>query len=214
MTTCPICYDDIPANNNQVITDCNHVFCFSCLIKTVQADNGFQCPLCRNDWGWDEYENSSDSSSEYEPDFPDTESPVEDDTPDDNIPSSQCANRNQLIKFCTASYESIKCAYTWVCNKFNAYDTRLEELTAYRTDSAIKITLSVAYCSAVICFYSLWNIMDNASHIYNSGFTIGPQILIANIIIFSATQWVIYNIYNTIYRDMYYYRFRRGQWRP
>lgn len=213
MVACPICYDDIPANKNQVITDCNHVFCFSCLIKTVQADNGFQCPLCRKDWEWDEYESSSDSSSEYEPDFPDTESP-EEDMPDDNIQSSQCANRNQLIRFCTDSYESIKSVYTWVCNKYNAYKTRLEELTAYRTDSAIKITLSSAFCSAIVCFYSMCNIIDNAIYIYNSGFTIGPQNLIVNIIIFSANRWITHNVYNTIYHDMYYYRLQLGQWHP
>lgn len=151
MATCPICYENIQINKNQVITDCNHVFCFSCIIKTVQADNGFQCPICRNDWGWDEHENSSDSSSEYEPDFPDSEQETDIETQDD-YPTTQCANRNAFINFWKARYNSVINIYTKTCDLYNYYRNRIYQLTEYRTDTAIRITLNVFVLSSILYF--------------------------------------------------------------
>ena len=42
---CLICYNDI-APNNLGITDCGHIFCYSCLYKSININN--KCPKCRN----------------------------------------------------------------------------------------------------------------------------------------------------------------------
>ena len=45
---CTICYNNI-LDINKVITECNHVFHFSCLLKNFKSNpsTGEQCPLCR-----------------------------------------------------------------------------------------------------------------------------------------------------------------------
>ena len=45
---CSICYNNI-LDINKVITECNHVFHFSCLLKNFKSNpsTGEQCPLCR-----------------------------------------------------------------------------------------------------------------------------------------------------------------------
>ncbi|PHH83662.1 hypothetical protein CDD82_5420 [Ophiocordyceps australis] len=40
---CPVCYDSLTA---PVITNCKHVFCRACIIKTIQIQG--KCPMCRN----------------------------------------------------------------------------------------------------------------------------------------------------------------------
>lgn len=42
---CLICFNDI-TNNNLGITNCGHIFCYSCLYKSVNINN--KCPKCRN----------------------------------------------------------------------------------------------------------------------------------------------------------------------
>ena len=44
---CPICMETIDGLNNQVVTECGHVFHCSCLMKNA-AHNGFGCPYCRS----------------------------------------------------------------------------------------------------------------------------------------------------------------------
>ncbi len=41
---CCICLESI-TNNNIAITDCNHMFCKSCIVKNLKTSN--KCPLCR-----------------------------------------------------------------------------------------------------------------------------------------------------------------------
>ena len=45
---CSICYNDI-LNVNKVVTECNHTFHFSCLLKNFKNNpsTGEKCPLCR-----------------------------------------------------------------------------------------------------------------------------------------------------------------------
>ena len=45
---CSICYNDI-TDTNKVITECNHIFHFTCLLKNFKNNHstGGQCPLCR-----------------------------------------------------------------------------------------------------------------------------------------------------------------------
>jgi len=69
---CIICYESLNANKNICITECGHQFCFSCMMKHVQQNNG--CPICRTPII--EY---LDSDSEDDEDFEDDEDDLDDD---------------------------------------------------------------------------------------------------------------------------------------
>ena len=45
---CSICHNNIN-NKNIVITDCNHIFHFSCIVKNIKLNltSGNKCPICR-----------------------------------------------------------------------------------------------------------------------------------------------------------------------
>lgn len=47
VTECPICFDEIETNKNNITTECGHKFHTSCLMKNVTI-NGFGCPYCRS----------------------------------------------------------------------------------------------------------------------------------------------------------------------
>ena len=42
---CIICYESLSATKNMCITECGHEFCFTCMMKHAQRNNG--CPICR-----------------------------------------------------------------------------------------------------------------------------------------------------------------------
>jgi len=50
---CPICYEPIIPNVSQVITPCNHIFCYTCFIVHITAKRPFsdKCPICREQLG-------------------------------------------------------------------------------------------------------------------------------------------------------------------
>lgn len=60
MMECPICMDDINPTRNCIITDCNHTFHASCMLKSVVHGN-FDCPCCRF-----ELAESPEEEDEYE----------------------------------------------------------------------------------------------------------------------------------------------------
>jgi hypothetical protein len=62
---CVICYESLSNAKNLCITECGHEFCFSCMMKHVQRNNG--CPCCRATL-IEEVESTSDSDSESEVD--------------------------------------------------------------------------------------------------------------------------------------------------
>jgi len=43
---CPVCYESI-SSNVMVKTQCDHTFCYSCILKSVKTNNNHGCPLCR-----------------------------------------------------------------------------------------------------------------------------------------------------------------------
>lgn len=70
ISECPICMDDILAGKNVITTECGHVFHSSCLLTNV-ANNGFDCPMCRNElasYPSDESENGEDTNENGEDD--------------------------------------------------------------------------------------------------------------------------------------------------
>ena len=74
MMECPICMDDINPTRNCIITDCNHTFHASCMLKSIVHGN-FDCPCCRFELAEspveeededDEYNEEEDEEAEYE----------------------------------------------------------------------------------------------------------------------------------------------------
>ena len=62
---CPICLDEIEGEKNKVITECNHCFHSSCLMKNV-VHNGFGCPFCRTAMAEIPEDEDDDSDEEYD----------------------------------------------------------------------------------------------------------------------------------------------------
>lgn len=63
---CVICYESLSSTKNMCVTECGHEFCFGCIMKHVQRNNG--CPICRTTLV-DELEDSdSEDDSEGEDD--------------------------------------------------------------------------------------------------------------------------------------------------
>lgn len=56
--SCVICFEELSTKKNFCVTECGHEFCFSCMMKHMQRNNG--CPLCRQQI----IEDISDSDSE------------------------------------------------------------------------------------------------------------------------------------------------------
>ena len=74
MMECPICMDEINPTRNCIITDCNHTFHASCMLKSIVHGN-FDCPCCRFELAEspveeededDEYNEEEDEEAEYE----------------------------------------------------------------------------------------------------------------------------------------------------
>jgi len=60
---CVICYEPLSKTKNMCITECGHEFCFSCMMKHVQLNNG--CPCCRTQIIKD-MDNDSYSGADYD----------------------------------------------------------------------------------------------------------------------------------------------------
>ena len=59
---CVICYEKMDMKKNVCVTDCGHAFCFLCMMKHIQKNNG--CPICRTlIFSYNNYD--SDDDSEY-----------------------------------------------------------------------------------------------------------------------------------------------------
>ena len=81
---CIICYESLNATKNICITECGHEFCFSCMMKHVQRNNG--CPMCRSaiieevdtdQFSEGEYDEDDDATIEEEVEELSDEYPIE-----------------------------------------------------------------------------------------------------------------------------------------
>ena len=63
---CVICYESLNAAKNFCVTECGHEFCFSCMMKHVQRNNG--CPMCRTTIIEDTEDSDSENDEEYDTD--------------------------------------------------------------------------------------------------------------------------------------------------
>ena len=63
---CVICYESLSSTKNLCITECGHEFCFSCMMKHVQRNNG--CPICRSTIIEEIEDSDSEDDEEYETD--------------------------------------------------------------------------------------------------------------------------------------------------
>ena len=73
MMECPICMDDINPTKNCIITDCNHTFHASCMLKSIVHGN-FDCPCCRFELAEpleeeDDYEDNDEEEDEDEEEY-------------------------------------------------------------------------------------------------------------------------------------------------
>ena len=64
MMECPICMDEINTTRNCIITDCNHTFHASCMLKSIVFGN-FDCPCCRFELAESPVEEDDDDDEEY-----------------------------------------------------------------------------------------------------------------------------------------------------
>ena len=65
MMECPICMVDINPAKNCIITDCNHTFHASCMLKSIVYGN-FDCPYCRFELAESPEEDEEEDEDDYE----------------------------------------------------------------------------------------------------------------------------------------------------
>jgi len=78
---CVICYEPLSSTKNMCITECGHEFCFSCMMKHVQVNNG--CPCCRTVI-IEELEDSDDEEDEEDEEEEETFGSEDDEEEDDD----------------------------------------------------------------------------------------------------------------------------------
>ena len=86
---CVICYESLSSSKNMCVTECGHEFCFACIMKHAQRNNG--CPICRTALV-EELEDSGsedDSDGEYDEDDDETIEETVDDESDAEYPIEQ-----------------------------------------------------------------------------------------------------------------------------
>ena len=69
---CVICYESLSSTKNMCVTECGHEFCFGCIMKHVQRNNG--CPICRTALveELEDSDSEDDSEGEYDEDDDET----------------------------------------------------------------------------------------------------------------------------------------------
>ena len=113
---CIICYELLNANKNICVTECGHEFCFSCMMKHVQRNNG--CPMCRSAIIEEiESDDSEGSEGEYDEDDDETIEEVVEESSED-YPIEQL-----VVAFEAKGYE-LKDALSLLMYKFSKTDPK------------------------------------------------------------------------------------------
>lgn len=116
---CVICYESLSSTKNMCITECGHEFCFGCMMKHVQRNNG--CPCCRATLIENVKDSDSDSSSdseEYDNEYEDDDDEDEEDELDNEYPIEQLE-----IAFAAKGY-GLKDALSLLMGKFSKTDEK------------------------------------------------------------------------------------------
>ena len=119
---CVICYESLSSTKNLCITECGHEFCFSCMMKHVQRNNG--CPICRSTI----IEEIEDSESEDEDGEYETDESGSDDESVDSIENGEDLENEYPIEQLEAAFAAkgygLKDALSLLMYKFSKTDEK------------------------------------------------------------------------------------------
>lgn len=121
---CIICYESLSMKKNLCITECGHEFCFSCMMKHVQRNNG--CPICRSTI-IDDVEDSESENDDYSEISGSEEDSDEDDESIDVIDIDEDNNEYSIEQFeesFTARGYGLKDALSILIYKFSKTDEK------------------------------------------------------------------------------------------
>ena len=110
---CIICYESLSPTKNMCITECGHKFCFKCMMKHAQRNNG--CPICRT--AMIEETSDSEEDDDYEEDDDET---VEEET-DESYPEFEIEKFVEAFE--TKGY-GLKDALSLLLHKFSKTDEK------------------------------------------------------------------------------------------
>jgi len=119
---CVICYESLSSTKNLCITECGHEFCFSCMMKHVQRNNG--CPICRTTIIEEVEDSDSEDDEEYETD----ESGSDDEETIDGIENGEDLENEYPIEQLEAAFVAkgygLKDALSLLMYKFSKTDEK------------------------------------------------------------------------------------------
>ena len=113
---CVICYEPINVSANVCITPCGHEFCFNCMLKHLQQNNG--CPCCRATLVEEPVDSENDSENEEDEDDEDEEEDAEDEQDEEEYPIE-----NLVAAFEAKGY-GLKDALSLLMYKFSKTDEK------------------------------------------------------------------------------------------
>ena len=122
---CVICYESLSSTKNLCITECGHEFCFSCMMKHVQRNNG--CPCCRSTI-IEEIEDSDSEGDDEECETDESGSDEEDEDTIDGIENGEDMENEYPIEQLEAAFVAkgygLKDALSLLMYKFSKTDEK------------------------------------------------------------------------------------------
>lgn len=116
---CVICYEPINVSANVCITPCGHEFCFNCMLKHLQQNNG--CPCCRSTLIEEPVDEEEDEEDEY--DEEDSENEEEDEEEEGDEPEGEYPIEDLVAAFEAKGY-GLKDALSLLMYKFSKTDEK------------------------------------------------------------------------------------------
>ena len=127
---CIICYESLNATKNFCVTECGHKFCFTCMMKHAQRNNG--CPLCRTAMIEEIAESESDSDEEYEED--DDDETIEEEI-DESYPEFEI---EKFVEAFEAKGYGLKEALSLLLHKFSKTDEKFTKAYVNKLKSDVE----------------------------------------------------------------------------